>query len=87
MSEIDYALMGRIGAFRLHATHSAKDTTKAARAAVLAKFEREVDPEGVLESADRAARAAAARKVYMLRMSMKSRDVRRHRVADSKSSP
>ena len=40
----EMALRGRIGAYRLHATHDTKETTKAARTAFLACFEREVDP-------------------------------------------
>lgn len=72
-------LLGRIGAYRLHALHPANETTRAARAAFLARFEREVDPEGVLDPEDRAARAAAARKAYMLRLALKSREARRRR--------
>ena len=41
----EMARRGRIGAYRLHATHSPKETTKAAREAFMARFEREVDPE------------------------------------------
>lgn len=80
MSDTDYyTLIGRIGAYRLHAMYRADETTRAARAAFLSRFEAEVDPEGVLEPADRAARAAAARKAHMLRLSLKSARVRRER--------
>jgi hypothetical protein len=72
-------ILGRIGAYRLHALYPASQTTRAAREAFLARFEREVDPEGILDAEDRAARAAAARKAYMLRMALKSRNARRSR--------
>ena len=41
----EMARRGRIGAYRLHATHSHKEITKAAHEAFMARFEREVDPE------------------------------------------
>ena len=52
------ALRGRIGAHRLHATHDPRETTKAARLAFWSSFEREVDPDGLLEPEERARRAA-----------------------------
>lgn len=80
-------LLGRIGAYRLHALHPAEETTRAARTAFLARFEREVDPEGLLDPEDRAARAASARKAYMLRLALKSRDARQARRATTASTP
>jgi len=70
-------LRSRMAAYRLHATHDARETTKAARAAFASKFEREVDPEGVLSSAERARRADAARKAYFTRLSYLSAKARR----------
>lgn len=55
-------LRARLGAYRLHALHDPKETTKKARAAFATRFEREVDPEGVLPSSERARRAEAARR-------------------------
>ena len=55
----EMALRGRIGAFRLHATHDPRETTKKARAAFDARFLREVDPDGVLPEEERRRRAAA----------------------------
>ena len=81
MKDPDFVLLGRIGAHVMHSQHDAHETTKAARAAVVQKFEDEVDPERILDPADRAARAASARKAYMLRLSMKSAKVRRERAA------
>ena len=82
MADNDHALWGRIGAYRMHSLHSARDTTRAARAAFMSRFEREVDPDGVLEPEDRAARAEAARKAYMLELAMRSAAVRRKRAAN-----
>ena len=81
MTEMDHALFGRIGAYRMHSLYDARETTKAARAKFNMRFEDEVDPERILEPADRAARAASARKAYMLRLSMRSAKVRRERAA------
>jgi hypothetical protein len=43
------------------------------------RFEREVDPEGVLEPAERARRAQHARTAYYSRLALKSAQVRRAR--------
>jgi hypothetical protein len=62
------ALRGRIGAFRLHATHDPRETTKRARAAFDARFLREVDPDGLLPEEERRRRAHYARKAYFARL-------------------
>lgn len=56
------------------------DRTAAAKRGMdglLAKFEREVDPEGVLSSAERRARALAARKLHMTRLALASSKARK----------
>ena len=68
----EMALRGRIGAYRLHATHNPKETTKAAREAFMARFEREVDPDGTLAPEERSRRAEAARKAYFAQLAHKS---------------
>jgi hypothetical protein len=45
--------------------------TAKARTAFLARFEREVDPEGVLDPDERERRAARARRVYMADLARK----------------
>ena len=75
----EMALRGRIGAYRLHATHDPKETTKAARAAFLSRFETEVDPDGTLPPEERARRAKAAHKAYMAQLARKSANSRRRR--------
>ena len=62
------ARRGRIGAHRLHALHDSKALTAPARAAFLAKFEREVDPDGALPEAERGRRAEHARKAHFARL-------------------
>ncbi len=62
------ALRGRIGAHRLHATHDPRETTRAARLAFWSSFEREVDPDGLLEPDERARRAAHARAAHFARL-------------------
>lgn len=53
--------------------------TAAARRAFNDRFEREVDPEGILLPAERAKRAENARKAYYSRLALKSAQARRRR--------
>lgn len=66
------ARRGRIGAFRLHATHDPRETTAKARATFLQRFEREVDPEGVLPEDERRRRAEYARRAHFARLARAS---------------
>jgi hypothetical protein len=51
--------------------------TEPARRALLDRFEREVDPDGVLSPAERARRAGHARKAYFTRLALRSAQARR----------
>jgi hypothetical protein len=51
--------------------------TGAAHRGFRARFEREVDPEGILPPAERAARAERARRAYMLTLAVRSAAARR----------
>ena len=73
------ALRGRIGAHLLHATHDSRRLTARARAAFLASFERQVDPDGVLPADERRRRAAHARAAYFARLARRSVIVRAQR--------
>lgn len=53
--------------------------TAPARAALMAKFEREVDPDGTLPPDERARRAEHKRKAYFGRLALKSAKARRAR--------
>ena len=66
------ALLGRIGAYRLHATHDPRETTAKARATFLERFEREVDPDGVLPPEERRRRAHYARRAHFARLALAS---------------
>ena len=70
-------LRSRMGAYRLHATHDPRETTKKARAAFATRFEREVDPNLVLDPGERARRAEAARRAYFTDLALRSSRARR----------
>jgi hypothetical protein len=65
-------LRGRIGGLAVHARHDSRVLTAPARAAFLARFEQEVDPDGSLPEPERARRAALARKAYFARLALRS---------------
>ncbi len=67
----------RLGAFAQHAAYDTRETTRAAREAFSRRFEREVDPEGVLSPAERARRAEAAKRAYFQRLALRSAQARR----------
>lgn len=72
------ALAARIASHASWAqTKDASARTAPARTAALARFEREVDPDGTLPPAERARRAEHARKAYFLRLALKSAQARR----------
>lgn len=79
MTPSEMALRGRIGASVLHATHDSRETTAAGRRVFLDRFEREVDPEGLLAPEERQKRAQAAKSAYFSRLSLKA--VRARKVA------
>jgi hypothetical protein len=79
VSDSTRSLAGRIGAFALHA--SGKTNTLPARQAFLARFEAEVDPDGVLEPAERARRAEYARRRYFTQLALATAQSRRRRTA------
>jgi hypothetical protein len=70
---------GRLGALKLHATHDPRETTAAARRAFRGRFEKQVDPDGVLPEAERLRRAEYARRDFYTRMAHKSAEARRNR--------
>lgn len=73
----EMAMRGRLGAYATLSRHDPKETTRNGRATFLARFEREVDPEGVLPVAERQRRAEYAKKAYFSRLAMKSAEARR----------
>ena len=65
-------LYGRIGGLRTRSRHDPGEYTSAARRAFLQRFEREVDPEGMLAPDERALRAEAAQKAYFAGLAYRS---------------
>jgi len=63
-------LRARAAAHAMHA--QGKTNTTAARKQFLNRFEKEIDPDGVLSPAERAKRADHARKAYMTKLAYKS---------------
>jgi hypothetical protein len=71
------SLRARMAAHVMHARHDARRTTENGRAAFLARFEREVDPDGVLDPKERRRRAEHARSAYFARLALASAKARR----------
>jgi hypothetical protein len=69
----------RKAAHTLHATHDSKEITAQARAAFNSRFEKEVDPEGLLSPEERQRRAEHARKAYFVSLALKSSRARRNK--------
>lgn len=55
--------------------------TGPARRGMDARFEREVDPDGLLDPAERARRVTSARKAYFINLALKSARVRKRRAS------
>ena len=72
-------LLGRLGAYTMQSRNDGHEITRAAREGFMRKFEREVDPDGVLEPAERLRRAELARKAYMTRLAYQSAQKRSRR--------
>ncbi|MGH8991180.1 MAG: hypothetical protein ACRDZ7_06595 [Acidimicrobiia bacterium] len=79
MTPAERSLRARIAAYSLHARRDPRETTQAARDTFMARFERQVDPDGLLPLAERLRRAEAARKAYFLGLALKSARARRSR--------
>jgi hypothetical protein len=71
------SLRARLAAYAMHARHDARETTANGRAAFLARFERDVDPDGRLDPAERRRRAEQARRAYFARLSLDAVKARR----------
>jgi hypothetical protein len=71
------SLRARLAAYALHAQRDPRETTANGRAAFLARFDREVDPQGLLEPDERRRRAEQARRAYFTRLALASAKARR----------
>ena len=77
LTPAERTLRARLAAHTMHAQHDARETTAAARAAFLARFEAEVDPAGVLTPEERRRRAEHARSAYFTRLAFERAKARR----------
>jgi hypothetical protein len=74
----DRSLIARLAAHESWAnTADPSARTGPARRAMLDRFERQVDPDGVLSPAERARRAGHARNAYFARLALRSAQARR----------
>src|SRR3712207_3322262 len=74
----DRSLIARLAAHESWAnTADPSARTAPARRALLERFERQVDPDGVLPQPERARRAGHARKAYFARLALRSAHARR----------
>jgi len=81
-SQNERALRAKIGAHASWAnTPDPAARTAPARKAALDRFERQVDPDGLLIPVERARRAEHARKVYFAGLALKSAQARRKKAA------
>jgi hypothetical protein len=79
MNPSERALRARLAAHAMHGRNDARDTTAKARAAFLARFEHQADPDGVLPAAERQRRAQQLRNAYFARLALASAKARRAR--------
>jgi hypothetical protein len=77
LSATERTLRAQLAAHTMHAKHDARKTTAKARAAFLARFEAEVDPDGTLPAEERQRRAEHARSAYFTRLAFAAAKARR----------
>src|SRR4029450_460083 len=78
-SQAERSLRARLAAYALHAQHDPRETTANGRAVFLARFDREVDPEALLEPDERRRRAEQARRAYFARLSLAALNARQRK--------
>lgn len=71
------SLRGQIGALTLHAKGGTN--TGPARRAFMSRWDAEVDPDGMLDPAERARRADFAKRAHFKRLALASAQARRRR--------
>lgn len=81
MTPGERTMRARLAAHCLHAQRDSRELTAPGRAAFLRRFEREVDPDGLLSPDERARRAGHARSAYFTRLALKSARARRRGAA------
>ena len=81
LSPAERTLRARLAAHAMHGRHVARATTAKARAAFLARFEQQADPDRLLTPAERERRAQQLRSAYFAQLALASAKARRARRA------
>ena len=81
LSPAERTLRARLAAHAMHGRHDARATTAKARAAFLARFEQQADPDRLLTPAERERRAQQLRRAYFAQLALASAKARRARRA------
>jgi hypothetical protein len=71
------SLRARLAAHSFHAARDSSEITAPGRRAFLSRFEREVDPDLVLDPTERRRRAEHAKRAYFIKLALKSAKARR----------
>jgi hypothetical protein len=77
-------LRARLAAHSMHARHDSKEVSQPARDASPGSddyWEKQVDPDGILEPAERLRRAGHAKKAYFTKLALRSAQVRSGRAS------
>jgi hypothetical protein len=77
MTPGERTLRARAAAYEMHAKHGSQKAALRGQAALLAKFERQIDPDGLLTPEERRRRAMHARRAHMARLALASARSRR----------
>jgi hypothetical protein len=77
MTPGERTLRARAAAYEMHAKHGSQKAALSGQAALLGKFERQVDPKGLLTPEERRRRASYARRAHMARLALASARSRR----------
>ena len=77
MTPGERTLRARAAAYEMHAKHGSQKAAIKGQAALLAKFERQVDPDRLLPPEERQHRALNARRAHMARLALASARSRR----------
>lgn len=87
MSPLERTLRARAAAHAMHAKNDSQQTSANGRAAFLASFEAQVDPDGTLPPEERRRRAEHARSAHFARLALASAKARRLKRATAKTQP
>jgi hypothetical protein len=79
LSPSERTIRARLAAHEQHSRYSPHETTAAGQTAFRARFEKQVDPDGVLPVEERARRAQSALRAHMTRLAFYSARNRRMR--------